>query len=591
MFDFDKFDDSDSATIYSSKNATTYDSKNATTYGSTISDVKNTEEEDAAAESLAKQMEELNRKNEESNRRLREQAEAEKLKREKEEEKRVRELEAAVVKQKIDKEAEERKAFYEELKSEYEKDKSESHSAEKKQSIFSAFLSSKQKEQKVKSTGSSKPNSKLLDSSKSGNKSLDKKAKKQTGDSLKRLMPFVSKNKSNDSSNHPDTEKEFENKSIADEKTENAIPTSKDEALKTEGRTSELSQSESEELKTVGRTSEPSHSKGEELKTESVTPTPKDDTVPQNGVDHRSTPRSDEKHHTITETVLQTVSQKDESPKDEELTTEDQTSEPLQSKGKELKTEGRTSELSQSESEELKTVGRTSEPLQNESEESKTARTSVPKSNSMFDVFSGLTKKNAKKSPAKETVEDKPKLGKKYPERNLVHENKEEKKLKELREKLYPGNLELENSKDNKVEVKTEEPDDDYLAWQKRIAENETRLSADKYRSMLHDVQERRDDVAAIALITSDMKNLIVIKSLDEFFQFVEGRNYDVKLAYAFVVYKHEDPRYYLEVPNDPHIQGIMKSLYDMMMHNSVIVPGLIAKIPNIGIFENVYFN
>ena len=343
MFDFDKFDDSDSATIYSSKNATTYDSKNATTYGSTISDVKNTEEEDAAAESLAKQMEELNRKNEESNRRLREQAEAEKLKREKEEEKRVRELEAAVVKQKIDKEAEERKAFYEELKSEYEKDKSESHSAEKKQSIFSAFLSSKQKEQKVKSTGSSKPNSKLLDSSKSGNKSLDKKAKKQTGDSLKRLMPFVSKNKSNDSSNHPDTEKEFENKSIADEKTENAIPTSKDEALKTEG-----------------RTSEPSHSKGEELKTESVTPTPKDDTVPQNGVDHRSTPRSDARHHSITETVLQTVSQKDESPKDEELTTEDQTSEPLQSKGKELKTEGRTSELSQSESEELKTVGRTS---------------------------------------------------------------------------------------------------------------------------------------------------------------------------------------------------------------------------------------
>lgn len=542
MFDFDKFSDVDSTTTCCSKKPITYDSKKPTTYNSTISGIKNTEEEDDMAESLAKQMEELNRKNEESNRRLREQAEAEKLKREKEEEERVRELEAAVVKQKIDKEAEERKAFYEELKSEYEKDKSESRSTEKKQSIFSAFLSPKQKTN-AKPTNSSKvrsTNSKKEKASKSGDKLPDKKAKKQTGDSLKRLIPSVLKSKSNDSPNNSDTEKE----------------------------------PESEELKFAEQASEPLHSKGEKLKTESVTPTSKDDTVPQNGVDHRSTPRSDALHHSITETVPQTVSQKDESPKDEELETENRTPEPLQR-----------------DEEELKTASQTDEPLQNESEEPKTTQTPVPKSNSMFDVFSGLTKKNAKKSPAKETVENKPKLGKKYPERNLVHENKEEKKLKELRDKLYPGNLEIEGSKDNEVEVKTEEPDDDYLAWQKRIAENETRLSADKYRSMLHDVQERRDDVAAIALITADMKNLIVIKSLDEFFQFVEGRNYDVKLAYAFVVYKHEDPRYYLEVPNDPHIQGIMKSLYDMMMHNSVIVPGLIAKIPNIGIFENVYFN
>ena len=570
MFDFDKFSDVDSTTTCCSKKPITYDSKKPTICSSTISDIKNTEEEDDMAESLAKQMEELNRKNEESNRRLREQAEAEKLKREKEEEERVRELEAAVVKQKIDKEAEERKAFYEELKSEYEKDKSEARSAEKKQSIFSAFLSPKQKAN-AKPTNSSKvrsTNSKKQKASKSGDLLPDKKAKKQTDDPLKRLIPSVLKNKSGDSPNNSDTEKEFENKSIADEwnGSERTVPRSgselsqsDNEGLKTVGRTSESSRSDDEELKTISRTSK-IHSiekpESEELKTV-------ENTVSQNGVDHRSTSRSDAKHHSITETVPQTVSQKDESPKDEELEIENRTPEPLQ----------------------------TDEPLQNESEEPKTTQTPVPKSNSMFDVFGSLTKKNAKKPPVKATVEDKPKLGKKYPERNLVHENKEEKKLKELRDKLYPGNLELEGSKDNEVEVKTEEPDDDYLAWQKRIAENETRLSADKYRSMLHDVQERRNDVAAIALITADMKNLIVIKSLDEFFQFVEGRNYDVKLAYAFVVYKHEDPRYYLEVPNDPHIQGIMKSLYDMMMHNSVIVPGLIAKIPNIGIFENVYFN
>lgn len=532
MFDFDKFDDfpdSEITTTYNSKNATTCDSKKPTICNSTISDVKNIEEEDDMAASLAKQMEELNRKNEESNRRLREQAEAEKLKREKEEEERIRELEAAVVKQKIDKEAEERKAFYEELKSEYEKDKSEARSAEKKQSIFSAFLSPKQKTN-AKPTDSSKvrsANFKKQKASKSGDLLPDKKAKKQTDDLLKRLMPFVSKNKSGDSPNHPDAEKEPESRNVVHEKPE------------------------SKELETV------------------------ENTISK------------------TETVPQTVSQKDESPKDEEIKTVGQASELSQSDDKELKTTEQTSEQSLRKVERyfvsFPGKDRRSFPL---SEESETAsQNPVPKSNSMFDVFSGLTKKNTKKSPAGATVENKPKLGKKYPERNLVHENKEEKKLKELRDKLYPGKFELEGSKDNEVEVKTEEPDDDYLAWQKRIVENETRLSADKYRSMLHDVQERRDDVAAIALITSDMKNLIVIKSLDEFFRFVEGRNYDVKLAYAFVVYKHEDPRYYLEVPNDPHIQGIMKSLYDMMMHNSVIVPGLIAKIPNIGIFENVYFN
>lgn len=59
-FDFDKFSDVDGATIYGSRNATIYGSKNATIYGSTVDGIKNTEEEDAAAESLAKQMKYLN---------------------------------------------------------------------------------------------------------------------------------------------------------------------------------------------------------------------------------------------------------------------------------------------------------------------------------------------------------------------------------------------------------------------------------------------------------------------------------------------------------------------------------------------------
>jgi hypothetical protein len=51
-FDFDKFPDSDNATIYDSKKPITYDSKRPTTYSSTVDGIKNTEEEEERVREL-----------------------------------------------------------------------------------------------------------------------------------------------------------------------------------------------------------------------------------------------------------------------------------------------------------------------------------------------------------------------------------------------------------------------------------------------------------------------------------------------------------------------------------------------------------
>jgi hypothetical protein len=216
------------------------------------------------------------------------------------------------------------------------------------------------------------------------------------------------------------------------------------------------------------------------------------------------------------------------------------------------------------------------------------AKESAPKKTgkpSLLSLFS------SGKSPSRKTKgrKEKPTLKKSYPTRQLTHDDSEDKELKELKEKLYPGKY--EPSPDGRISVPAADPDQEYIDWKEQAKKSRERLDRDRFRIMLHDVQERQDDVVVMVLITSDMEKLVLLRTLDEFFQFVDRQNYNVVLSYAFVIYKHEDPKYYLEIPDDEHIQMLMGSLYDLFMKNTLVTPNMIGQIPNIGIFQEIYIN
>lgn len=201
-------------------------------------------------------------------------------------------------------------------------------------------------------------------------------------------------------------------------------------------------------------------------------------------------------------------------------------------------------------------------------------------------TFPFAKKKTKKERPAKEKKET-PHVKKEYKTRPLTHELPLDER--EDKDKMYPGHYEA--SEEGRTQLVTTDPDQDYIDWREQVKKNKERLDADRYRIMLHDVQERKDDIIVMVLITTDMKSIVLLHTLDEFFQFVEERNGDVSLSYAFVIYKNDDPRYYLEIPNDEHIQKLMVSIRDLFMNNTRITPYMIGQIPNIGIFENVYVN
>lgn len=201
-------------------------------------------------------------------------------------------------------------------------------------------------------------------------------------------------------------------------------------------------------------------------------------------------------------------------------------------------------------------------------------------------TFPFVKKKAKKEKPAKEKKET-PHVKKEYKTRPLTHELPLDER--EDKDKMYPGHYEA--SEEGRTQLVTTDPDQDYIDWREQVKKNQERLDADRYRIMLHDVQERKDDIIVMVLITTDMKSIVLLHTLDEFFQFVEERNGDVSLSYAFVIYKNDDPRYYLEIPNDEHIQKLMVSIRDLFMNNTRITPYMIGQIPNIGIFENVYVN
>lgn len=204
---------------------------------------------------------------------------------------------------------------------------------------------------------------------------------------------------------------------------------------------------------------------------------------------------------------------------------------------------------------------------------------------SLLSLFSSGKSSSRKTKGRKE----KPTLKRSYPTRQLTHDDSEDKELKELKEKLYPGKYEA--SADGRISVPAADPDQEYIDWKEQAKKSRERLNRDRFRIMLHDVQERQDDVVVMVLITSDMEKLVLLRTLDEFFQFVDRQNYNVVLSYAFVIYKHEDPKYYLEIPDDEHVQMLMGSLYDLFMKNTLVTPNMIGQIPNIGIFQEIYIN
>lgn len=232
-----------------------------------------------------------------------------------------------------------------------------------------------------------------------------------------------------------------------------------------------------------------------------------------------------------------------------------------------------------------KTEPATEEPIVETESVAKEPVSKKAENPSLLSLFSSGKSSSRKTKGRKE----KPTLKRSYPTRQLTHDDSEDKELKELKEKLYPGKYEA--SADGRISVPAADPDQEYIDWKKQAKKSRERLNRDRFRIMLHDVQERQDDVVVMVLITSDMEKLVLLRTLDEFFQFVDRQNYNVVLSYAFVIYKHEDPKYYLEIPDDEHVQMLMGSLYDLFMKNTLVTPNMIGQVPNIGIFQEIYIN
>lgn len=232
-----------------------------------------------------------------------------------------------------------------------------------------------------------------------------------------------------------------------------------------------------------------------------------------------------------------------------------------------------------------KTEPATEEPIVETESVAKEPVSKKAENPSLLSLFSSGKSSSRKTKGRKE----KPTLKRSYPTRQLTHDDSEDKELKELKEKLYPGKYEA--SADGRISVPAADPDQEYIDWKEQAKKSRERLNRDRFRIMLHDVQERQDDVVVMVLITSDMEKLVLLRTLDEFFQFVDRQNYNVVLSYAFVIYKHEDPKYYLEIPDDEHVQMLMGSLYDLFMKNTLVTPNMIGQIPNIGIFQEIYIN
>ena len=190
--------------------------------------------------------------------------------------------------------------------------------------------------------------------------------------------------------------------------------------------------------------------------------------------------------------------------------------------------------------------------------------------------------KEQRKEKRGKKEERKGKKEEKYKTREVSYDLPEEESFE------YPGEYKASNIGENEYAI--DEPSKDYIDWKEEIAKEKKKITEEEIREMIREITSKREELIMIAIVTEELNNLVLLKNPEEFFEFCGKSNIRLELSYIYVLYK-DKAVYYMNKTDDAHIRKIFEDIRECFMSNTMITGQMISKIPNIGMFENIYIS
>ncbi len=135
----------------------------------------------------------------------------------------------------------------------------------------------------------------------------------------------------------------------------------------------------------------------------------------------------------------------------------------------------------------------------------------------------------------------------------------------------------------------TTQVNSEYITMKDRLKQIRTESKTEEVIAMVDEINDFKKDIIMICIVTQDLNTLFLIRNADNFFNVMEQLDDEIAVSYIYVLYKTVGMKYYIQKPDEILIQNILSDIAELFRTNTKINSGMLAKVPNIGFFENIY--